>query len=755
MTPLVRIFGLLLLLASLAPGSAALVMDPARVRLEAARELDPAQRSALVAALAPRGVVGPTDARGLVMTVAPEGRDLHGLAAAASRVLGTAVEALPVFVPADTGERVAPAPAAEPWRDEAPDGYLPNRTILVAAPTPEAAAALAAAWSPLAVEESLAPAWQAVTFADAMTGLAAAQGLEAQGVAVDYQWRTWVVRRFAPPPDDPLYPDQWPLANTGQTGQSGIDIRVELAWEAGLSGAGLNIAFLDDGLETTHADLGNSLALGGSKNNSNHWDWVGGDNNPAPFGPDAHGVAIAGLTAATGDNAAGVTGVAPAAGLIGLRLVGAALSDANVAEALNWKTDLVSISLAGFGPDDDGQTLEYLGLSTRSALAGATNSGRNGRGVIFVWPAGNGGSTLTGDRSDYDAFAASPFTIAVAAVDAAGEHAPYSEAGANVLIAAPGGDGTIGMPSTDRTGADGYNPSGDYVSNFGGTSAAAAHVAGLAALMIERYPALTWRDVQEILLRSARLTGDGGHPQPDTVGTDWFTNAAGYTFSPRFGAGLIDATAAITLTDNWSLLPARQSETVTLLPLESIGGSPQARTYTFSTTKDLRVEQITLTADVSHTARGDLRFRLTSPAGTVSTIGPRLTDTGDNLAGYPFLSVHFWGEASLGDWTLEVRDMLPATDNGTINRLDLVVLGAVFPPAPPTDLAVVTLQANHVALTWTDAATDEDGYEVERWEATSGWQVLTTLAADSSSYTDTTVVSEGTYRYRVRAFRND
>ena len=78
-----------------------------------------------------------------------------------------------------------------------------------------------------------------------------------------------------------------------------------------------------------------------------------------------------------------------------------------------------------------------------AALQEAVKSGRNGRGTIFVWAAGNGGKK--GDNSNYDGFANRRETIAVTAFTNFDEPAPYAEGGANVLVAAPSSGGSLAV----------------------------------------------------------------------------------------------------------------------------------------------------------------------------------------------------------------------------------------------------------------------------------------------------------------------
>src|SRR6185436_2047641 len=107
------------------------------------------------------------------------------------------------------------------------------------------------------------------------------------------------------------------------------------------------------------------------------------------------------------------------------------------------------------------------------------------------------------DNCNFDGYANSRYGIAVGAVDDNGQQAPYSESCSALLVSAPSGGGTRGLTTTDLVGPAGADP-GDYTNGFSGTSAAAPVVSGVAALMLARNPALTWRDVQHLLVRSSR-----------------------------------------------------------------------------------------------------------------------------------------------------------------------------------------------------------------------------------------------------------
>ena len=412
-------------------------------------------------------------------------------------------------------------------------------------------------------------------------------------------------------PNDPLISSQWHLKRSG-TAVVGSDVNIESAWSypatTGSRGAGIRIGIVDDGLQTAHPDLAQNV------DTLNDKDWNGNDADPNPGPLDDHGTACAGNAAARGNNAVGVSGTAPEATLVGMRLVAAASTDAQEAEAMAYLPDLVHIKSNSWGPSDSGNVLEGPGPLTLAALQSAATSGRGGKGNIILWACGNGGSD--GDNANYDGYANSIYVMAIGATDSDGHRADYSEPGSNLTVCAPS-SGVLGITTTDLAGADGDDIS-DYTSSFGGTSSATPTAAGIVALMLENNPNLGWRDVQEILIRTA--------VQPP-ASTGWLTNSAGIPFNHDFGAGLIDATAAVNLATSWTQLPAQISAASTqtglaiAIPNNNTVGI--TRTFDLSAT-DIRVEHVTLKISATHSARGDLEITLTSPGGMTAN-SPRST----------------------------------------------------------------------------------------------------------------------------------
>jgi subtilisin-like proprotein convertase family protein len=349
-----------------------------------------------------------------------------------------------------------------------------------------------------------------------------------------------------------------------------------------------------------------------------------------------------------------------------------------------------------WGPDDYGTLVEGPGPLTLAALHSAATSGRNGKGTIFLWAAGNGGDV--GDDSNYDGYANSIHTIAIGATDSTGGRAYYSEPGSNLVVCAPS-DGTgsmLGITTTDRTGSLGYNTAssasgGDYTNDFGGTSSATPTAAGNVALMLEQNPDLGWRDVQEILIRSAH------HCRPADAG--WATNGAGWQFHHDFGAGLIDAAAAVSLAATWTNLAAQTSTYVTPADLPAAIPDSQAagvtRSFDLSTTH-LRVEHATVKLSVSHTARGNLEITLISPSGMSSRLATPHADTGNDYTNWTFSSVRHWGELATGTWTLKIADLGTSgnTTGGTLTAAELTLYGTATAPVNPAPLVHITQPAS-------------------------------------------------------------
>jgi subtilisin family serine protease len=252
-------------------------------------------------------------------------------------------------------------------------------------------------------------------------------------------------------------------------------------------GMNVTIAVIDSGIDAKHPELANSVA--------DTFDALGSKE-----GPHVHGTGVAGAIVAH----AKLMGSAPEARLLAIRAFGASAKGAEstsyvILKALDYAAEhgaqIVNMSFAG--PKDP--------LIERSVAATAS------RGILMVAAAGNAGA-----KSPPLYPAANPNVIAVSGTDAQEKLFAASNRGNYIAIAAPGAD--IFLPAPD-----------EKYQITSGTSFSAAYVSGIAALMLERNPALKPKDLRAILTKTAR---DLGAPGRD----DWF------------GAGEVDAFAAVTAT---------------------------------------------------------------------------------------------------------------------------------------------------------------------------------------------------------------
>jgi len=435
---------------------------------------------------------------------------------------------------------------------------------------------------------------------------------------------------------------------------NGVDINVGPAWDLGYSGNGVTIGVVDDGLQKTHPDIVHYNAAGSHDFNEN-------DNEPTPHYGDDHGTSAAGVAGAATNNVCGV-GPAYNSGLSGIRLISDYTTDVQEAQGLTFRSDINYIYTNSWGPNDDGRRLEGPGTLTLRAMGNATVYGRNGKGSVYIWAGGNG--KTSGDNCNYDGYANSRFTITIGAIDYLGKQSYYSEPCAALLACAPSSGSSRSITTTDLLGSAG-TAYGDCTSSFGGTSAAAPLVAGVVALILEANPNLGWRDIQQILVSTSKLT--------DSSDSDWFTNGGGYHHNHKYGFGLVDAGAAVASALTYVNLPAYQTEAADVVSVNKPLNDFQPVDSSVSITDDLTVETVEIIVNINHPVRGDLALTLTSPFGTKSVLQEVHNDRNQNLR-WTYSTVRSWGESSKGTWTLRVEDRRSGS-TGVWNNWQLKIYG--------------------------------------------------------------------------------
>jgi thermitase len=281
------------------------------------------------------------------------------------------------------------------------------------------------------------------------------------------------VRTAFAPPNDQLWTLMWGLANSGQApfdGTPGADIRALDAWPYG-QGAGQTVGVVDSGVDLGHADLAGQIAAGGR-------NFVPGAASGDVSDLLGHGTHVSGIIAARANNSIGVVGVAPEAKVLPLRAFdsqGRAL-DSWLAQAFDYAGDLglrvVNASLGGEAVDA-GQTL-------RNAIAEHPNT-------LYVTAAGNDGRDA---RLVSPCNVPQPNVLCVGATDYNDRRAQFSNYGAtSVDLFAPGVDISSTWPSNSYVFLD-------------GTSMAAPHVSGEAALLLGARPSLAAQQVKDLIMAS-------------------------------------------------------------------------------------------------------------------------------------------------------------------------------------------------------------------------------------------------------------
>ncbi len=320
-------------------------------------------------------------------------------------------------------------------------------------------------------------------------------------------------------PNDPLYAQQW----------GPQQVRAEQAWPTS-SGRGAVIAIVDSGVDLQHPDLKRKLVRGATFIDCNpscgNGDWKGPDGEPDG---DEHGTHVAGIAAAATGNGVGIAGVARDARIMPVKVLEEGSgSFTDIANGIRWAADngadVINLSLGAV----QGVQILVIGgviVEVQDAIRYA-----NSKGVVVIAAAGNDAVPLCNTPAfDFGA-------MCVVATDKREARAAYSSGGVDpelLTVSAPGGsvlpvcgeDVLSTVPTgTGRSAACGYGTAYD---EYAGTSMAAPHVAGVAALLAAQGRSLD--NIYRTLINTSRQPG---------------TDVRG-VFTPVFGYGIVDAQAAV------------------------------------------------------------------------------------------------------------------------------------------------------------------------------------------------------------------
>lgn len=363
-------------------------------------------------------------------------------------------------------------------------------------------------------------------------------------------------------PNDTYFSQQWNMRNLVQ----GVDIEAPGAWDNTTGSSSVVVALVDTGVDVTHEDLSANIVPGK--------DVVHDSYNIVDWAVHSHGTANAGIIGAVGNNAQGVAGVAWQTKIMpvtfcdtNLPVEGMNCTDASLAASIEWATNhgaqIISVSSNSPNPLP----------ATRTKIQAAAAAQ-----ILVVFSAGNTRGTYSSYGVDIDAQSGGnrypceydePNMICVAAVSEDGSLPSFSNRGVqSVDLGAPGVD----IFSTIKNNAYGYP--GPACCNFPdgtGTSYAAPHVSGVAALMKAANPSYQYKELKENLLLAA---------QPTPTGDLWGKTVTGRMVNAdvavlAFGDSFDDASTAWG-ENRFFLIARRVSAGASRIPILRPAGQPSA-----------------------------------------------------------------------------------------------------------------------------------------------------------------------------------
>ncbi|KFG08999.1 S8 family peptidase [Streptomyces scabiei] len=456
-------------------------------------------------------------------------------------------------------------------------------------------------------------------------------------------------------PNDTEYSKQWDLY------EATAGMNVPGAWDK-VTGTGVTVAVIDTGY-VAHSDLAANI-VGGYDFISDTKvanDGNGRDSNPADPGDwtaanecaagdpastsSWHGTHVAGTIAAVTNNSKGVAGIAYGAKVSPLRVLGKCGGyDSDIIDAITWAS---GGTVSGVPANTNVAKVINMSLGGGGACTSATQTAINAalnRGTTVVVAAGNSNA----NAANYSP-ASCNNVISVAATNRAGARSYYSNFGSVVDIAAPGGETRTvqsgGILSTLNAG--GSTPGSESYDYYQGTSMAAPHIAGLAALVKSANSALTPAQIESAIKTNSRAlpgacSGGCGAGLADAAKTVQAVTGGGST-----GGTTFTNTTPLSIPDNGAAVESSISVT------GRTGNAPSA---------------LQVGVDITHTYRGDLVLDLVAPDGSTYRLKASSSDSADDLV--TTYSVNASSEVANGTWKLRVQDVA-ASDTGRLNNWKL------------------------------------------------------------------------------------
>ncbi|KAE9538815.1 hypothetical protein AGLY_005397 [Aphis glycines] len=476
--------------------------------------------------------------------------------------------------------------------------------------------------------------------------------------------------------NDEFWPDMWYFQDIRTNEKDPVlDMNiVPVFFELGITGHGVNITVPDDGLEWTHPDILPKF------NPDVSWNYISNNNEIMPDrdgngGYRSHGTRCAGEIIMQPDNDVCGVGTAYGASLGGIKFLDDGSTDTREAKVLKYALNYVCIYSNSWGPADTGTFMEHLTDFVKRSLSKGIHQGRDGKGAIYVFAAGNG--KTEGDNCACDGYVNSIYTIVIASCDDSGHVAHYSERCASIMATAYSGSGQEkNVLTTDVKGK--------CTASHTGTSAAAPLVSGIIALALSANPELSWRDIQHLIAWTAQVA-----PLSDNYG--WNRNKAGFFYSVDFGFGLVNAYRLVQEAMKWENVPEMSSCGIRM---------PKVKGYPVSRNRAARItvysngceglsgeikylEYVQLVLSMTYPKRGDIQIAMKSPLGTeCHVLESRSKDFNTRgLKRWTFSILAFWGESPKGNFVIDIYDTTGKPSNkGKITEITLSLHGTKDKP---------------------------------------------------------------------------
>jgi subtilisin family serine protease len=504
-------------------------------------------------------------------------------------------------------------------------------------------------------------------------------------------------------PDDEHFDELWGLHNTEQwhksieddhRGLDDADMDAPEAWDVQTGSRNVVVAVLDTGVDWGHEDLAANIWINPGEINGEDgvdddgngyvddirgWDFVPKEGDNDPVDDNGHGTHVSGTIGAEGDNGIGITGVTWAVSIMPLKTLdkegtGTVAEEIEAIEyAIANGAKIINASFSG----EDYSKLEY----------DAIKSAQDAR-ILLVAAAGNNGSN-NDDTPEYPASYNLNNIIAVAATDHNDRLAHFSNYGAlTVDVAAPGVD--IYSTKTDNS-----------YSLASGTSMAAPHVSGLAALIWSQNLGFMYSEVKGFIF----------------YGVDVLDPLAGKILK----AGRINANASILAADSGA------GDVPDFPPSDLVVEAASAR-------------QLNLTwTDNASDETGTRIERATKTGGPFSHVGTVAAN------------VESYADVTVNDLTTYFYRVLAFNVAGVTDPSNTD--SATTPFAAPDNLWATAASSSRIDLFWSDNSAGESGYRIERKTGAAGtYSQIATVGPNVDTFKDTGLGASTTYYYRVRGF---